>query len=299
MRADPIITDEDTDGVDDAALLALQRGFAAALREPLHGDSRARTDLPARAGAPSPAFRATADALITPSATLTALERLELYHRQYWYRLLDGVAEDFPAVRLVVGDAAFWGLLEAYLAAAPPRGFTLRRQGAGLADFIAAHPAQVPHPVHAAELARLEDALDAAFEAGERPPVAPAALATAPLALQPHVTLLACRTPADTLWRRAAAQRPRGRITAPAAAPTRFLAVSREPTALRLQVERLAPGAHAVLATIAATGSLGEALDRAAPLLGARPARTIQGWFAAWTARGWLCERGAAAPVAG
>jgi hypothetical protein len=56
-------------------------------------------------------------------------ERLELYHRQYWYRLLDSIEEDFPALRLLLGRAPFWRLVEEYLLAAPPTSFTLRHLG--------------------------------------------------------------------------------------------------------------------------------------------------------------------------
>ena len=67
-------------------LLKVQRRFMAALREPIFDGSRSRSALPARAGAVSPTFIETANDLIAPSATLQPVERLELYHRQYWYR---------------------------------------------------------------------------------------------------------------------------------------------------------------------------------------------------------------------
>ena len=76
-------------------LLGLQRRLLAALQEPIFGDSRSRSELPDRAGAVSEAFIQTANDLIAPSPTLQPVERLELYHRQYWYRLLDSIAEDF------------------------------------------------------------------------------------------------------------------------------------------------------------------------------------------------------------
>ena len=44
--------------------------FVDALREPIFGDSRARSELPARSGGVSSRFVATAEALIAPSATL-------------------------------------------------------------------------------------------------------------------------------------------------------------------------------------------------------------------------------------
>lgn len=262
----------------------------AALREPIFGDSRSRTELPPREGDVSGDFARTAGELIAPSATLAPAERLELYHRQYWYRLLDSIAEDFPALRRLLGEEPFWRLVEAYLEAAPPTSFTLRHLGAGLADFIAARPASVALPVHAEELARLEYALCHAFEAGEEPPVEPGALAQGALALQPHLGLLALRTPADTQWRR------RGRAAGPppsphrpGARPSRFVVIYRDEAGLR--VERLPRAAYVLLAAIQAEGSLDAAMGRVAEergLLRARDAARVRDWFATWSGRRWF-----------
>ncbi len=163
----------------ESPLLTLQRRFLGALREPIFGDSRARSELPPRAGDVSAAFVETADALVRPSASMRPVERLELYHRQYWYRLLDSLAEDFPALRTFLGEEGFWSAAEDYLEAEPPRSFTLRHLGQGLADFLA-RTATGPDAVHAAELARLEWSLCVAFEAAEHTPVAPSDQAALP-----------------------------------------------------------------------------------------------------------------------
>jgi len=273
----------------DTGLLTLQRRFMAALREPIYGDSRARSELPERSGDVSAVFTRTADDLITPSALLAPVERLELYHRQYWYRLLDSIAEDFPALRRLLGDDAFWRLMEAYLEARPPVSFTLRHLGAGLADFIAARPDAVPHAVHAEELARLEYALCLAFESGETPAVDPAELRQGRIALQPHVQLLALRTSADSLWRAAGRGRSAAELTPPSASPGRFVAVFRHD--FGLHVERMPRAAFAVLSAIRELGSLALAIERVTDtkgLLRARDAGRVSAWFALWTRRGWL-----------
>jgi hypothetical protein len=282
----------------DTELLELQRRFMTALREPIYGDSRERSGLPDRTGNLSEVFAATAEALIAPSATLEPVERLELYHRQYWYRLLDSIAEDFPALRLLLGDEGFWRLCEAYLEAVPSTSFTLRHLGRGLADFIAARPELVTHPVHAEDLARLEYALCTVFEAGERPQVSGEKAARVGLSLQPYLQLLALRTPADTLWRRADDERALGRIGPPAAEPRRFVAVFREGLALR--VERLPRAAFAILTAIAETGSLERAMDRTLGkglLRRRRDAERITGWFTTWVSRGWLVTRAQDSPM--
>ncbi|MEZ4363047.1 MAG: DNA-binding domain-containing protein [Kofleriaceae bacterium] len=273
-------------------LLALQRALLAALREPLTGDSRARTPLPPSAAAPPERFAATARAWLTPSASLDEPARLELYHRQYWFRALDSLEEDFPAVALLLGRAPFWELLERYLLAHPPRTHSLRYLGAGFADFLAQRTFALPHPVHAEELARLEWAWIEAFDAAELPAAPAEQLAEVPLGLQPHLTLLACRTAADALWLRAIEERPRGRLAPATEPPRRFVAVFRDGDTR--DVERLHPAAFALLSSLAAQGSLAVALEAAAPRLPARRgAALVRGWFATWTARRWLVPRAA------
>jgi hypothetical protein len=274
----------------DAGLLSLQRRFMAALREPIYGQSRARSELPERSGDVSVAFTRTAEELITPSAMLAPIERLELYHRQYWYRLLDSIAEDFPALRRLLGDGPFWRLLEAYLEARPPVSFTLRHLGAGLADFIAERPGSAPHAIHAEELARLEYALCLAFEAGEAPVAEPGDLRQGRIALQPHVHLLALRTSADSLWRAAGRGR-RPKLRPPTVSPRRFVAVYRHD--FGLHVERMPRAAFAILSAIRELGSLDLAIGQVTEgqgLLRARDAGRISGWFGLWTARGWLAR---------
>ena len=80
------------------SLAELQREMAAAVMQPLtadedmraqHADGRSMTDVAA--------------SFIAPNSRLTPFERLEIYNRQYWFRVLGALAEDFPALRAVVG----------------------------------------------------------------------------------------------------------------------------------------------------------------------------------------------------
>ena len=41
---------------------------------------------------------------VKPNDRLTSAERLEIYNRSYWYRILDSLREDFPGLRAVVGE---------------------------------------------------------------------------------------------------------------------------------------------------------------------------------------------------
>ena len=61
-------------------------------------------------------------------------ERLEIYNRQYWYRVLGALAEDFPRLRAVIGGRAFEAMSIAYLSEHPSRSFSLRNLGSHLTD---------------------------------------------------------------------------------------------------------------------------------------------------------------------
>src|ERR1700690_4536801 len=81
-----------------------------------------------------------ANRLIKPNARLTSTERLNIYHRQYWYRILDSFNEDFPGLCAVLGDRAFERLSHAYLADCPSQSFTLRNLGSRLETWMTSHP---------------------------------------------------------------------------------------------------------------------------------------------------------------
>jgi len=267
-------------------LLSLQRNFMAAIREPVFGESRELTALPARDGEVSPEFFALAENEIVSTPNLEARERLELYHRQYWFRLLDSIDEDFPALKRLLGKENFWRLIEAYLELVPSRSFTLRHLGSGLADFLRMNPGLAgSHPVHAAELARLEYALCETFEQPKRPAVAPEKLAETKLALQPHLRLFAFHTPADEIWRLDDDAAISDELLAPPAGEAKFhVAIFRH--AARQIVRRIEAKEFSLLQAIAATGSLAAALDDS----NASP-EEVSAWFQSWTEFGWVCER--------
>src|SRR3954454_8433587 len=106
------------------SLAELQRAMAAAVMMPLTPDEEMRPVAP-----DGRAMTELAASFIAPNSRLTAFERLELYNRQYWFRVLGSLAEDFPAVRAVVGATRFEELSVAYFTVHPSRSFTLRNLG--------------------------------------------------------------------------------------------------------------------------------------------------------------------------
>ena len=181
-----------------ADIVKLQRLMTHALVRPLTAASGMQptwTD-----GRPMAEFAAE---FIKPNDRLTAFDRLELYNRMYWFRLIDAFYDDNPGLRALLGDRKFLALGEAYLAKFPSRSFTLRNLCARLAAFIATEPDRTaPHTALALDVARFEWAQTVAFDGEARPVLAPAVIARAApatfkVALQPYVTLLQLNHPAD------------------------------------------------------------------------------------------------------
>jgi hypothetical protein len=145
-----------------------------------------------------------AESYIKPNDLLTSFERLEIYNRQYWFRVIGAVSEDFPALAAVLGSKRFDDLVLAYLKENPSTSFTLRDLGARLPSWLADHPEFAPTR-HALllDVARLEWAYVEAFDRFAAPPLMQADFADlgadSKLALQPHIQLLDLRYPVDEL----------------------------------------------------------------------------------------------------
>ena len=75
-------------------LVSLQRAIARAVMQPLTSSERMRRSAPD--GSSMSAYTAR---FIKPNDRLTSLERLEIYNRQYWFRLLSSMVEDSGLAR--------------------------------------------------------------------------------------------------------------------------------------------------------------------------------------------------------
>ena len=83
-------------------LLELQRKTLAAVTQTLTKGyaMRSRTS-------DARSMQAEAESFIRPNDRLSSFERLEIYNRQYWFRLISAVTEDFPSVAALLGDRSF------------------------------------------------------------------------------------------------------------------------------------------------------------------------------------------------
>jgi hypothetical protein len=180
-------------------LLELQRRMAEDVRRPLTADFEMRdiTDDGA-------SVRAIASSYISPNDRLSSFERLEIYNRQYWFRLISAVSEDFPALNALLGPKRFDPLILAYLNENQSTSWTLRDLGAKLPNFLEAHPEFTGRRHRlAVDVARLEWAYVDAFDRKHRTPLtteeAQAIGPESKLSLQPHLQLLELSYPVDGL----------------------------------------------------------------------------------------------------
>lgn len=179
----------------------LQQTFFSALLLPLRGSSRAATELPLSNDSHAPEFFRIADEIIKPGPALSSAERLELYHRQYWFRILDSLAEDFPILRRMTDETFFWSLIESYLLARPSRSYTLRHLGEAFPTFLANSPLlSSVQRTWLSSIARIEYAFMECFESAQSAIPQPADLQSAIIELQDYVKILHLPVPADLAW---------------------------------------------------------------------------------------------------
>lgn len=287
------------------ALLAFQRTLKDALIRPLApGDHTQKKWIDGR---PMTEFAAE---FIKPNDRLTSLERLQIYNRMYWYRLLDCFREDTPGLRAVLGERRFMRLAEAYLTKYPSSSFTLRNLCSRLERFIREEPKwTAPHTALARDVARFEWAQTVAFDEPGNPVLTTDEIAATPparlrLGLQPYLSLLALAYPVDDYViavkqrdvLRAEASNATTAAAATAAAPAKkirrprvercYVAVHRVDN--RLYYKRLEPAAYRILTALRDGQPLARAIAAGGRRLNAAQARE---WFTNWMRFGWFCRR--------
>lgn len=280
-------------------LLELQRRMAADIMRPL--TSRDNLSPQSKAGD-----------YITPNDRLTSHERLEIYSRSYWYRILDSLYEDFPGLRAIIGDDAFHRLSRAYLAAHPSESFTLRNLGRELPSWLCAHRRYTgrSHAL-ALDMVRLEWAHIEAFDGLADKPLGPEdLLELGPelrMSLQPYISLLELHYPVDELRIRLAHNQDLRDTASNAPAGYRHRAakrrtVRREKAPIHVAVHRfddmvyyrrLEPEAYRILLSLQGGDAIGVALEKGfgGSALSADDFEAgISRWFAVWAELGWLCR---------
>ena len=178
-------------------LAELQHAFFDVVRQPLTEDERMREQtLDGRS------TRKIAEEIVKPNDRLTSVERLEIYNRVYWFRLLSSLAEDFPGLRAVIGQEKFDQVLLGYLTEMPSISFTLRDLGSRLEPWLGEHPELIAgHERMALDMVKLEWADIEAYDTAEFPVLTQSELANLgedpTFHLQPYVRLLELAYPVD------------------------------------------------------------------------------------------------------
>ena len=287
----------------------LQRAVFDVIRQPLTQDETMREQtLDGRS------TRQIAEEIIKPNDRLTSVERLEIYNRVYWFRLLSSLADDFPGLRAVIGQEKFYQVLLGYLTELPSISFTLRDLGSRLEAWLRAHPESISgHERMALDMVRLEWADIEAFDALQLPTLTQkelAALGEDPVFhLQPYLQLFDFAYPVDEfLLKVRETEEPENDIssnvvvmesteTKPAPqlplpkAKKVFLAVHRQENIVYFK--RLKPEAFALLRALQQGQPLSQAIESSVNWSGRKLERVMEqlhDWFANWAELGWFCR---------
>ncbi|HMH13401.1 MAG TPA: putative DNA-binding domain-containing protein [Edaphobacter sp.] len=286
-------------------LKLLQQRMAAAVMRPLTRDEQMR-----KRDASCPSVTEEVSAFIRPNDRLTSFERLEIYNRQYWFRLFSSFEEDFPGLKSVIGSRRFETLMRAYLEANPSRSFTLRNLGSSLVAWLKQNPQHTkPYTDSAIAMAALEWAHIEAFDNESLAPLAAEEItglnADSHIALQPYLRLLAAPYAVDDallavrdsahdsgsqasnavgihLVRRTRSRRP--------AHEQIYLAIHRHDDTV--YYKRLSREDFLLLEALEHRDSLGEAIEtafRESTVPESEHPAVIQSAFHHWMQMGWLC----------
>jgi len=290
-------------------LLTLQRAVARAVMQPLMPSERMQRKAPG--GGRMSAYAAR---YIKPNDRLTSFERLEIYNRQYWFRVLASLAEDYPGLRAVLGGRRFEAMCKAYLTECPSRSFTLRNLGAQLGIWLRQNPIWIrDRRVLALDMVRLEWADIEAFDGEAKPALRSEDLreakpASLQLDIQPYVQLLDLHYPVDDLLlevkhgddtpdrasNAVQERRKHSRVRAVAKLEPAeiFLAVHR--LDFSVYFRRIEPEEFALLTALRSGKTVERAIElafRKSSAPAADRAAFVQHSFQTWAALGWFCRR--------
>jgi hypothetical protein len=292
-------------------LLELQRTMARAVMQPLTFSERMQRTAP-----DGSAMRVYASKFIKPNDRLTSFERLEIYNRQYWFRVLSSMVEDFPGLRAVLGAARFEAMSKAYITENPSTSFTLRDLGSKLELWLHANPRWAgKKQALALDIVKLEWAEIEAFDGKAEAPLRAEDLREAgvgahlKLRLQPYIRLLSVRYPVDDLLLEIKKDEDEGDFASNAFAEKRkskrvATVAKLKPQALWLAIHRIDNSVYfrrlerEEFLLLSALRD-GKALEKAAELAfgdskipGEELPGLVQHWFHNWATLGWFCRVG-------
>lgn len=146
-------------------------------------------------------------ALHIRGSALSPSKRLAIYRHNVVSNLTGALADVFPVVKRIVGDAFFQHAAEQYIVATPSRSGDLNQFGRAWPAFLIDYP-YARELAYLADVARLEWAWHECFHAADAPPFEVTRLATIPadahgalrFKLHPAIRLVASPYPLLRIW---------------------------------------------------------------------------------------------------
>ncbi|MCA8944396.1 MAG: putative DNA-binding domain-containing protein [Planctomycetes bacterium] len=261
----------------DPDLGTLQRWLSCLLQDPEPAEHAIAHPAPSHW---IPAEPARDGRVVTPSATMQPMQRVDVYGGGYVARLVGALAADFPGLVHALGAEGFDDLGRAYVAAHPSHDPNLSFFSRHMVAFLATRD-DLPHRDFLRDLARLEFAMLESFHAERSTALDPESLADLPpqrwaslvLRTSPSLRLVASDYPVDRFLQ-ASFDDEDPEIPGPERS---FTAVHRKD--YRVWRSRLTERAFETLAALRSGATFGEAIE-----LAGDEADQVGGWFRNWSA---------------
>jgi hypothetical protein len=271
-----------------ADLQTLERWMQSVVMHPEGADAGLHSR-PARRLVPKAA--ADPEKVVLPSKSLTSVERLELYAHMYYARLIEILESEYPTTRQILGAHEFAVACRKFIARNPSRSRTLNRMSEKFPDFLARSLPRGHRNGLAADVARIERAMEDVFDAPRAEPMTATQFGAigadqwerVRLNVNPALRLLTLRYPANDYMNSVRGGKkpriPRPRKTLAIVYRRSYQAFRRdqEPEQFKL-LAALTSGRVLAAAVRASIGSRSGSADRLASKLGA--------WFREWAAAG-------------
>lgn len=194
----------------------------------------------------------------------SAQKRFAVYRNNVTVSLIAVLADIFPAIQRLVGEAFFRDMARLYIAKEPPRSAVMFEYGSGFAAFLESFEPVSGYP-YLPDVARLEKAWLAAFHSADADPLQPGALGEIPpehlaetrFTVHPATHIVQSNFAAVSIF--SASREERSLEDIKPATPEDALITRPSGT---VEVRRLPPGAAKFFNALISGATLGEAADQ-------------------------------------
>ena len=194
----------------------------------------------------------------------SARKRFAVYRNNVTVSLIAALADIFPAIQRLVGEAFFRDMARLYIAQEPPRSAVMFEYGSGFPAFLESFEPISSYP-YLADVARLEKAWLAAFHSADAVPLQPDALGKIPpehlaetrFSAHPATRIIQSRYAAVSIFSASREERPLEGIRP--TAPESGLVTRPFDT---VEIRQLPPGAADFFTALISGATLGEAANQ-------------------------------------